>query len=40
MCIYMTIGLKFLLYLYGKNFDFKKALFRYYGFLAEVNAFL
>ena len=33
----MPLGLKFLLTLNGKLFDFKKSSFRYYGFSVAVN---
>ena len=36
----MTLGLKFLLCLNGKFFDFKKTSFRYYGLSVEINVFL
>ena len=36
----MTLELKFLLCVNGKFFNFKKYLFRYYGFSVAVNVFL
>ena len=37
----MTLGLKFVLWLNGKLFDFKKTSFRLcYGFLVAINVFL
>ena len=36
----MTLRLKFLLWLNGKLFDFKKTSFRYYGFSVVINVFL
>ena len=36
----MTLGLKFILCLNGKRFDFKKTLSRYYGFSVAINLFL
>ena len=40
MIYIMTFGLKFLLWLNGKLFDFKKTSFRYYGFSVAINVFL
>ena len=36
----MNLGLKFLLCLNGKLFDFSKSLFRYYGFSLAINVCL
>ena len=36
----MTSGLKFLLCVNGKFFDFKKASFKCYGFSVAINVFL
>ena len=38
--LYMTLGLKFLLCLNGKFFDFKNTPSRYYEFLVGIKAFL
>ena len=36
----MTLGLKLLLYLNKKMFDFKKKTFKYYAFSVAIDAFL
>ena len=36
----MTLGLKFILWLNVKLFDFKTTSFRYYGFSVAINVFL